>query len=198
MTSPERTYAVVVGIERYEAGDGWDLDGAAGSALRIIGWLRNRGVPVENITVLLSPLESNRPTVEQALAELKFPANLPSATFDEISRVITEQLPKQDGDLLVLFWSGHGVLDKRKERPLFCANAGVHTKRNINVTDLLAALSRQNFKGLREQMIFVDACANFVQEMRVAPARFRLGQREHTVGEPGRVDGSRARSEGVA
>ena len=167
MTSPERTYAVVVGIERYEAGDGWDLDGAAGSALRIIGWLRNRGVPVENITVLLSPLESNRPTVEQALAELKFPANLPSATFDEISRVITEQLPKQDGDLLVLFWSGHGVLDKRKERRLFCANAGVHTKRNINVTDLLAALSRQNFKGLREQMIFVDACANFVQEMRV-------------------------------
>ncbi len=167
MISPERTYAVVVGIERYEAGSKWDLDGAAGAALRIIGWLRDRSVPVENITVLLSPLDSNRPTVEQTLAELNFPADQPPATFDEISRIITEQLPERDGDLLVLFWSGHGVLDKRRERRLFCANAGVYSKRNVNVTDLLAALSRQNFKGLRQQVILVDACANFVQEMRV-------------------------------
>jgi hypothetical protein len=46
VTSPDRTHAVVVGIERYEAGDAWDLDGAAGSALRIIRWLRRCRVPV--------------------------------------------------------------------------------------------------------------------------------------------------------
>jgi vWA-MoxR associated protein C-terminal domain len=167
MTSPERTYAVVVGIERYEAGDRWDLDGAAGSALRIIRWLRKRHVPAENITVLLSPLDGNRSTVQQTLGELEFPSEPLSATVDEIRRVITEELPAKDGDLLVLFWSGHGVLDRRKERRLFCANAAVNAKYNINVTDLLAALSGKNFAGLREQVIIVDACANFIQEMRL-------------------------------
>ena len=167
MTSPERTHAVVVGIERYEAGDAWDLDGAAGSALRIIRWLRERYVPAGNITALLSPLDVNMSTVERTLAELELPPEPLPATVDIIRRVITEQLPAKDGDLLVLFWSGHGVLDRRKERRLFCANAAVNAKYNINVTDLLAALSGKNFVGLREQVIVVDACANFIQEMRL-------------------------------
>jgi hypothetical protein len=168
VTSPDRTHAVIVGIERYEAGDRWDLNGSAGSALRIISWLRERHVPVGNITVLLSPLDANRPTVEQTLANLGFPpAQRLPATVDEIRRVITEQLPKKDGDLLVLFWSGHGVLDREKQRRLFCANAAVNAKYNIKLTQLLAALSGKNFQGLREQVIIVDACANFVQEMRL-------------------------------
>jgi hypothetical protein len=167
VTPPERTHAVVVGIERYEAGDAWDLDGAAESALRIIRWLRERNVPAENITVLLSPLDTNVARAKQILAELKLPAAPRPATVDEIRRVITEELPAKDGDLLVLFWTGHGVLDRRKERRLFCANAAVNAKYNINVTDLLAALSWKNFVGLREQVIIVDACANFIQEMRL-------------------------------
>ena len=59
------------------------------------------------------------------------------------------------------------MLDQRQERRLFCANAAVNAKYNINVTDLLAALSGKNFIGLREQVIIVDACANFIQEMRL-------------------------------
>jgi hypothetical protein len=168
VTSPDRTYAVVVGIERYEAGEAWDLDGAAGSALRIIRWLCRCGVPVANITVLLSPLDANRLTVQQTLAELGFsPEQWHPATADEIRRVITEQLPNKDGDLLVLFWSGHGVLDREKQRRLFCANAAVNAKYNVNLSQLMAALSGKNFRGLRDQVIIVDACANFIQEMRL-------------------------------
>ena len=40
MTPPERVFALVVGIELYEAGDEWDLDGCVASALRIVRWLR--------------------------------------------------------------------------------------------------------------------------------------------------------------
>lgn len=167
MISPDRTYAVVVGIERYAAGSMWDLDGAADSALRIIGWLRGCEVPAANITVLLTPLDSNRSKVEQRLAELGLPPEPLPATVEKIRQVITEQLPGKDGDLLVLFWSGHGVLDRRLERRLFCADAAVNAKYNVNVTDLLAALSGRNFSGLREQVIIVDACANFIQEMRL-------------------------------
>ena len=100
MISPDRTYAVVVGIERYEAGSMWDLDGAADSALRIIGWLRGCEVPAANITVLLSPLDSNRSKVEQRLAELGLPPEPLPATVEKIRHVITEQLPGKDGDPL--------------------------------------------------------------------------------------------------
>ena len=119
MISPQRVYAVVVGIERYEAGDGWDLDGPAGSALRIIRWLRGHDVPARNITPLLSPLGTNRTTAIKAMSELEFePGQLLPATVDQIRSVITEKLPQMDGDVLILFWSGHGVLDSRKERRL--------------------------------------------------------------------------------
>ena len=166
MISPDRTYAVVVGIERYEAGPEWDLGGAAEAALRIIGWLRERDVPAENITVLLSPLYSNLSRVQQRLADLGFPTEPLPATVEKVRQVVTEQLPGKDGDLLVLFWSGHGVLDGRLERRLFCADAGIDAKYNINVTDLLAALSGKNFEG-SDQVIIVDACTNFIQEMRL-------------------------------
>lgn len=195
MIPPERTYAVVVGIEQYEAGVKWDLDGAAESALRIIRWLRERDVPAENITVLLSPLYSNRSKVEQRLADLGFPTDWLPATVEKVRQVVTEQLPGKDGDLLVLFWSGHGVLDGRLQRRLFCADAGINAKYNINVTDLLAALSGKNFRGLRDQLIIVDACANFIQGMRLnlqAPeSGFALGDTRSV-----RRDGLLATAEG--
>ena len=147
MTLPERTQAVVVGIERYEAGRSWDLDGAAESALEIIKWLREIEVPVENITVLLSPLDSNQSKMQQRLAELGLsPQPLP-ATVEKVRHVVTEELPMKDGDLLVLFWSGHGILDQRLHRRLFCADAGI-AKYNIDVDDLLAALSGEPLCGL--------------------------------------------------
>jgi len=190
-----RTYAVVVGIEQYEAGNEWRLDGPADAALRIIGWLRECEVPAGNITVLLSPLDANRPKVEQRLAELGLPSQPLPATVEKTRQVVTEQLPEKDGDLLVLFWSGHGMLDRRLERRLFCADAGVHAKYNINVTDLLAALSGKNFNGLRQQVVIVDACANFVHEMRLklqAPeSGFALGDPR-----PVRRDGLLAATQG--
>jgi vWA-MoxR associated protein C-terminal domain/Caspase domain len=167
VTDPGRTYAVVVGIERYEAGAAWNLDGAADTALRITGWLRSRGVPAGNITVLLSPLEHNRAKSEQTLADQGFTTAALPATVDNVRRVITEELPARQGDLLVLFWSGHGVLDSLLKRRLFCANAGVNVKYHITVEGMLAALSGSNFSGLREQVVIIDSCANFIQEMRL-------------------------------
>ena len=59
------------------------------------------------------------------------------------------------------------MLDRDKQRRLFCANAAVNAKYNINVTELLAALSGKNFSGLRDQVLIVDACANFIQQMKL-------------------------------
>ncbi len=176
---------MVVGIEHYGAGKDWDLDGAADSALRIIGWLRRRGVPAENISVLLSPLDTNRTKVGQALTDLGFPAEPVPATVDKVRHVIDEQLPQQDGDLLLLYWSGHGALDEKLQRRLFCADAGRRAKHNISVTGLLAALSGKDYKGLRQQVVIIDACANFIQEMRL---NSRASESEFAIGDSRAVD----------
>lgn len=167
MIASQRTYALVVGIEQYAAGDKWDLDGAAEPALRIVEWLRARDVPPENIIVRFSPLERNRSTLERRLTDLGFTATLQPATVEAIRHAVTEQLPSKDGDLLVLFWSGHGVLDRKMQRRLFCADAATNAKYNINVSELVTALSGRNFKGLQRQVILIDSCANFIREMRL-------------------------------
>ena len=53
---PQKTYALVVGVEKYAAGSNWDLDGPTSDANKFVEWLRGRQVPVENIFyVSLSP-----------------------------------------------------------------------------------------------------------------------------------------------
>lgn len=37
--TPENTYALVVGIEKYDAGPDWDLDGPTRDASRFCAWL---------------------------------------------------------------------------------------------------------------------------------------------------------------
>ncbi len=186
---------MVVGIERYDAGTDWDLPGAADSALRIIGWLRRRGVPAANISVLLSPLEENRAKAEQALTDLGFPAGPAPATVEQVRRVVDEQLPERDGDFLLLFWSGHGALDEKLQRRLICADAGPNAKHNIGVTGLLAALSRKDYRGLRRQVVIIDACATFAQDMWL---KFPMPESEFALGESRAVerDGLLATMEG--
>ncbi|MDX2043603.1 MAG: hypothetical protein SF097_20470 [Acidobacteriota bacterium] len=58
-TDATKTWAVVVGIERY--GFNSDLDGPASDACRFVNWLRERQkVPASQIKLFLSPLPKNR------------------------------------------------------------------------------------------------------------------------------------------
>ena len=66
--SPEHTHAVVVGIEKYETGKDWDLNGPAVDASRFVVWLRNSGVPAVNIHLFIEPLADNKQGIEQRLA----------------------------------------------------------------------------------------------------------------------------------
>jgi Caspase domain len=174
------TQALVVGIERYEAGPKWNLDGAASGALRIANWLRNLGVPAENIVALLSPLETSEDIIQAELERLGLKNQRRPATFDALKRAVLEELPDKVGDFLVFYWCGHGVDDQDLQQRLFTSNAGARVKDNINVTHLLSSLSAKAFGNrLRRQLVIVDACANFVQEMNskvpLPDTTFRLG-----------------------
>src|ERR1700720_4035675 len=53
------TYALLVGIEKYNAGLVFDLRGACGCAIALANWLLSRNTPAKNIFMLLEPLESH-------------------------------------------------------------------------------------------------------------------------------------------
>ena len=162
MSDSTKTYAVVVGVEKYAAGSAWDLDGPASDACRFVQWLRRRGVPVNQISLFLSALDGNNGLTNQLdVAAL-------AATQDVVKTALTETLTKKRGDLLYFFWGGHGVVDAQGNRRLFYADATENNLRHLNLNNLLAAWRTAVLSGFPQQIGFIDACANYIEHMRRA------------------------------
>lgn len=160
---PDHTYAVVVGIERYDAGPEWDLDGPASDAARFTGWLVDHDVPPHHISVFWAPLDDG-PKAPALPAGVR----VGPARRDPINELLTRQLPAIRGDLLWLFWAGHGVLTRDESRRLFYADAGLTDKRNLDLSSLLTALRSDLYAGLPRQIAVVDACQNHVERLALA------------------------------
>jgi hypothetical protein len=156
------TFAVVVGIERYDAG--WSLDGAANDALRAARWLRASGVPADRIRLAIDALPGNRDRVSREAAELGL--TVCEAGRDALIGLFTKDLTGAEGRHLVVFWSGHGVLDERHTRALFTADAHLVDQRTVRVDDLLTFLRDNEVHGFHDQIVIVDACANFAADMK--------------------------------
>lgn len=159
---PANVYALVVGIEKYQAGPEYDLNGPANDALKFSSWLLEQGVEPEHIYLFLSPLDQNQGV--RSVAEAKG-LTLASATHDLISNTIRSQLTSESsrGDLLYVFWGGHGIITKTDvtTRRLFFADTDDDTKWNLNVNSLVEALGTAAYgAGFSQQVFLIDACAN--------------------------------------
>jgi hypothetical protein len=161
--SPQRTCALVVGIERYEAGGAWDLDGPASDAARFTSWLLSRGVPADRILLFLSPLEDKPPGVLLPAGVTAVPAGR-----EPVTSAITRTLPEWRGDLLWLFWAGHGVLTRDDHLRLFFADATTDDKRNLDLNSLLTALRSDRYAGFARQIGVVDACQTYADRLQLA------------------------------
>lgn len=161
--SPQRTHALVVGIERYDAGSAWDLDGPARDAARFTSWLLDRGVPPEQVLVFLSPLD-------EQLLDMRLPSELAinPARREAVYEAITRTLSERRGDLFWLFWAGHGALTRDDRLRLFYADANVHDKRNLDLYSLLTALRSDLYVGLQRQVGVVDACQTYTERLQLA------------------------------
>jgi hypothetical protein len=150
--------AVVVGVEMYEAGDRWALDGPARDACRMVTWLVDSGMPRERITVLVSALPHNRP----AVAALGQPVDEPTraAVYD----LFTRRIPSERGEELFVYWGGHGVVDDVHSRRLFCSDATVADKRNVDFDALRRFLATTAVPGFPRQVFLVDACQVLASE----------------------------------
>src|SRR5262245_2598035 len=151
---PARTYAVLVGVEKYDAGAAWNKLFILRDVLEFYKWLRSRGVPAEQIVTLFSPGDES----VAALAEAKV-GDIPAATSENVIKAFDSLNPKS-GDLLFVYWAGHGAL-LEKEHRLFLANATLTNKRNINFEKLRESLASRYFKGFPRQVLIVDTCATY-------------------------------------
>jgi len=167
IANPQQTYALVVGIEKYKEED-FDIDGPVNSAFQFAQWLTKGGVPSENIQLCLSPIDKNRDLVKQC------PVKVQKATRQHLSYIINDILSQKSGDLLYIFWAGHGVLISGEKRRLICAEATRDAMYSIDVSSLLLLLASTNFQ-IRNQICLIDACAEYAPELRTDSEEFFPG-----------------------
>ncbi|WP_328875969.1 caspase family protein [Streptomyces sp. NBC_00287] len=151
----QRTYALVVGVESYDVSSGWRLPGAALDAHHFARWLTGSGqVPPANVRLFLSPLPSTTvPCVDD------FPEHLP-ATEANIKQALLHELPSCDGDLLWIYWAGHGFVDDHGDALLPYSNAAAPSISNLNLGSALRLWKSTSVAHgrFRHQVAVVDAC----------------------------------------
>ncbi|WP_461081677.1 effector-associated domain 2-containing protein [Streptomyces deserti] len=151
---PGRVHALIVGIEAYDAGPAWDLPGPARDAVAFHRLLRAAGVPDAHLRLHLAPLPPYTPDVPYEPAD--------HAT---LRRVLVSELPSAQGDILWVWWGGHGVLDLSERLRLFCADASTADKLGIDLDSALARYAGDSVPGFAEQLWIVDACETFEEDL---------------------------------
>jgi hypothetical protein len=171
--APDRVFALVVGIERYAAGDTWTLPGPARDAVRFHTWLRAAGVPERNILLHLAPTDGYDPGVEYR-----------SADHAALRHALVGELPALRGDALWIWWGGHGVLDQDERIRLYCADATEADRRNLDLESARRALSSDALPGFARQTWVVDACQTFEERhgfpLSLPAETLPAGERVHT------------------
>ncbi|MFG3013702.1 hypothetical protein ACGFZB_25315 [Streptomyces cinerochromogenes] len=191
---PDRTYAVLVGIDTYASPRLLPLNGPALDACRHARWLRSKGVPTANIRLLLSPGEQSRVGVAAITEELGLTPR--PATQAEVERVLVDELPEWRGDLLWFAWSGHGILDDRDQQRLFCADARTTYEVNLPMGEFERSLLHdRRYEGIREKICVVDACRDFDVPASSLPGTLSFG-RTDTADSQGHLQSAYATQDG--
>lgn len=151
---PARVHALIVGVETYAAGRAWDLPGPARDALAFRRLLLAAGVPETNLRLHLAPLPPFSPGCAYAPAD--------HAT---LRSTLVNELPSARGDILWVWWGGHGVLDRAGHLRLFCSDATTADKLGIDLESALARYSSDSVPGFTEQLWLVDACETFEEAL---------------------------------
>jgi hypothetical protein len=159
---PERTYGLIVGIEKYQESN-WNVKGGGpvDDGFKFADWLCARGIPLANIHLCLSSLEENQQLLCKQYEQ--YISRIHDASEKTINNLITDSLSQKSGDLLFIFWAGHGLINSERERKLFCADATKQNWQNIDFNSLLLMLGSDAFQ-IRNHICIIDACANYILE----------------------------------
>ena len=161
MIDPRQSHVFAVGISSYNLGSSWHLPKAAEHALAFAAWARKRGVPRGNIHLFLSTVDRARLAADIAQADVE--ANV--ATFAAVTDFAFRDLTGMTGELLYMFWAGHGSISEDGFRVLFFEDLTPQAQLPFDLNDFYARLRTSSFKRFNTQIGFVDACANRFEEL---------------------------------
>lgn len=116
-------------------------------------WLTERAaVPEKNLHLMLSPL------IQERTSQLNFEYSLP--TRENIEQILFKELPAQDGDLLWIYWAGHGYLDASHQLLLPYYDATADWTKHLNLEAALRwwKTARPAKGRFPRQIIIGDAC----------------------------------------
>ncbi|MFD5648009.1 hypothetical protein [Streptomyces sp. NPDC127039] len=151
----------MAGVEHYALSPGWNLHGPARDALRFARWLTGPArVPHDNVRLLLSPLKPDELDWSAATGLTALREAYRPATEENVKNALLVELPQCDGDLLWIFWAGHGFHTGKGEMLLPCADAHSGQIRHLNLESMLRWWRSDQVKGdrFRLQSALVDAC----------------------------------------
>ncbi len=157
---PDRTHALIVGIERYAVGAQWDLDGPLNDALAILEWLLSCHVPAEQIHLHVAPLDKNQERL------LNLQCNIQNADENAIRETIQRIKNKspQPDDLLFLYWAGHGLISQAQQC-LLLAEATDADMKSYGVDNgdgsLCASFANEHCPSFSQQIFLFDTCRTF-------------------------------------
>lgn len=161
MIRPEDTHVFATGISSYTLGGDWDLPHAADHAAEFALWARRAGVAPDHIHLFLSQRDLDKH--EDALARQGITPR--RATFTGITQFVDQELTAVTGELLYVFWAGHGSVSQDARRVLFFEDLSMKNQHPFDLNDFLARLRTSSFERVRTQIAYIDACANRFEEL---------------------------------
>ncbi|WP_433043545.1 caspase family protein [Dactylosporangium sp. CS-033363] len=160
--TPSDIQAVVVGLEMYPSA-GWQLPGVSAEAIRFARWLRNGGVPAQNIHLLLAPAQARY--VEATLLARQLGIEpLAVTSSDQLREFFKTDLAIARGSLLYVYWGGHGAVTNDERRILFGPDATDGDLRAFDLGELRRYLTRSEVGRYAQQVFFIDSCAGYLQD----------------------------------
>jgi hypothetical protein len=162
----EHTCAVVVAIEQYaELGEAWKLPGVGNQAAQFTRWLiKKRALQPKNVRVFLSGADKQPFTELGILNEDIAEAN--SESINKFFAGVGSCWP--GGELLFIYWVGHGFVARDGGRRLILGDAAPHLKTNLDMDQCVLLLRSEQAGSFRRQIAFIDTCAKFFEELQSA------------------------------
>jgi hypothetical protein len=133
------------------------------NALAAADWCLGRGVPPDRVKLFVSPKASSEAKLAAWQAGHAGVA-IADAREQTIQDFLVQTLPALGRDgLLILFWSGHGLIDQRgaPARRIFYEDSSPQLARNLDLMELLQALRGRPYARFPRQVLILDTCANY-------------------------------------
>ncbi|KOV10491.1 hypothetical protein ADK60_37840 [Streptomyces sp. XY431] len=158
LVDPDRVHAIVIGLEDFE---GARLDGPVADALAFVAWLRSLAVPAKNITLWLYPQEQNSDSARTAVQAHGVRPEW--VTRQDASRLVEELRRRREGDLLYIYWAGHGVTAGQGRRLLMLPCDVDRNPLWLSADELYELLSDEEVCAFPRQVYLIDACAVYAE-----------------------------------